>query len=417
MLLFLPIVTSIFLAYFKLATLALLVMLVGVFLFSFSMLWVRNGDLKIIKRRLPKHATVGSELVYEVYYKNLSSKVLNSAILHDLPQDPRPSRTEFISSREPLESKRNLFDRVFAYYRWLWLVSKKMKFESKSKLIPSLPALAKASVMLNCTPLRRGELKFRNMQLLMPDPLCLLQRSLRVSSSEDAVLVLPKRYKLPDLLLDGDARDHSGGRSYSSISGMSEDFRGLRSYRPGDPIKHIDWSAWARTGKPVIREYENVFFPRYALVLDTNGSFEKSEMFEEAVSIAASFASAVDTQESLIDLMFLNKGLQTITVGKGVEKSEKLLESLATIEMELEPDWESLSLQVLRHASSFSSCIVIFIQLSDDRIDLIKQWRGSGLNLLILVLVNDVDLHQEILDLGAIPIRINAIQQDLLKLK
>ena len=102
---------------------------------------------------------------------------------------------------------------------------------------------------------------------------------------------------------------------------MSEDFRGLRSYRPGDPIKHIDWSAWARTGKPVIREYENVFFPRYALVLDTNGSFENSEMFEGAVSIAASFACAVDTQESLIDLMFLNKGVQTVTVGKGIEKS------------------------------------------------------------------------------------------------
>jgi len=200
------------------------------------------------------------------------------------------------------------------------------------------------------------------------------------------------------------------------VSGLSDDFRGLRPYRPGDAIKHIDWAAWARTGKPVIREYENVFFPRYALVLDTNGSYENSERFEEAISIAASFASAVDTQECLIDLMFLNQGVQTITVGKGVEKSEKLLESLATLEVELKPDWESLSQQVLKHAAVFSSCIIIFNQLSDERRELVEEWRSAGLNLLIIVLVSAEDAQQEVISLGAFPIRENAVQQDLLKI-
>ena len=416
MLVLLPIITAIFLAYFKLATLSLLVILIGVFSFSFLMLWVRGGKIEVQKRRLPKHATVGSELFYSVDYFNLSPKALNSAIIHDLPQDSRPTKHEFITSREPLESNRNVFDRIFAYYRWLWLASKKMKFESIPKVLPPLSGGEQGSLSLSCTPLRRGKLIFQNMRLFMPDPLCLLQRSSKVNSSDDSVLVLPKRYKLPDLVLDGDARDHSGGRSYSSISGMSDDFRGLRSYRPGDPIKHIDWGAWARTGKPVIREYENVFFPRYALVLDTNGSYENSERFEEAISIAASFASAVDTQECLIDLMFLNQGVQTVTVGKGVAKSEKLLESLATLEVELEPDWRSLSEQVLRHASSFSSCIVIFNELTDERLDLINEWRSSGLNLLILVIVSEAESSQDITNAGAIPIRENAVQQDLLKL-
>ena len=150
--------------------------------------------------------------------------------------------------------------------------------------------------------------------------------------------------------------------------------------------------------------------------MDTNGSYENSEKFEEAISIAASFASAVDTQECLIDLMFLNQGVQTITVGKGVEKSAKLLESLATLELELEPDWQSLSQQVLKHASIFSSCIVIFNQLSEERRALVDEWKSAGLNLLIMVIVDEGDSQQEVKSIGAYPIRRNSVQQDLLKI-
>ena len=412
----LPIVVVIFLTYFKIATLSLLVVLVSIFVFSFLMLWARCGKIEITERRLPNYAAVDKDLCYEVHYRNLKPKAVNSALLHDLPPDSRPTKSEFVLSREPLESNRNVFDRVFAYYRWLWLSSQKMKFESEPKVLSTIEALKEGRVGLSCVPLRRGRLVFQNMRLYMPDPLGLLQRSNKVSAPDDSVIVLPKRYRLPDFVIDGASRDHTGGSSYSSISGTSDDFRGLRSYMPGDAIKYIDWAAWARTGKPVVREYENVFFPRYALVLDTNGSFENSERFEEAISIAASFAKVVDTQECLIDLMFLNQGLQTITVGKGVEKSESVLECLATLEIELEPDWESLSEQVARHASSFSSCIIIFNELSDERIELVQRWRRAGINLKILVLVGGEDSIQKVMDIGAIPIRESFVQQDLLKL-
>ncbi|MGJ8658184.1 MAG: DUF58 domain-containing protein [Akkermansiaceae bacterium] len=410
-----PATLIVFITYYKLATLYLFSLFCGVIFFSVVTVFFKSAKLKI-ERELPAAASAGQEISYTIRCCNLRSKKLHAAFIHDLPVDSRPTRSEFVYSREPQELLRNGFDRLLAYYRWLWLCKRKTKFESDPVLLPSLEGSQELSYSMRCIPNRRGRLEFGNVRLYLPDPLYLLQKCVRVESTVDYLLVLPKRYKLPELLLEGAARDHLGGLSHSYMSGVSDDFRGLRSYRPGDSLKHIDWSAWARTGKPVVREYENVFFPRYALVLDTNGSYENQEYFEEAVSIAASFARVVDTQECLLDLIFLNKGPHTLTVGKGVARSEDLLEHLATIEVEVKPDWMSLSKQVLRHSSSFSICVVIFTKLSKERCQLVSDWKQAGLNLLIIVLVNDDESKQEVLELGATPIRVNEVQRDLLNM-
>ena len=47
----------------------------------------------------------------------------------------------------------------------------------------------------------------------------------------------------------------------------------------------------------------------HALVLDTFTDEPHSEIFEEAVSVAASFACTVLTQESLLDLLFVGAGV------------------------------------------------------------------------------------------------------------
>jgi uncharacterized protein (DUF58 family) len=403
----------VFITYYKLATLHLVSLLCGVLIFSGITVFFKFAKLEI-NRQLPTSASVGQEVSYVVTCRNLGSKKLRSILIHDASVDPRPTRDEFIHSREPQENLRNGFDRLFAYYRWMWLCKKKTMFDSEPVLLPDLDPSQERGVVMTFKPNRRGRLDFGEARSYIPDPLYLFQKCIRIKSSLDSMIILPRRYRLPELMHEGTPRDHAGGFSYSSMSGVSDDFRGLRPYRPGDPLKHIDWPAWAKTGNPVIREYENVFFPRYALVLDTNGSYENLDAFEEAISIAASFAKVIDTHECLLDLIFLNKGLQTLTVGKGVAKSEDLLEQLAVLEIEMKPDWDSLSQQVLKHSSSFSLCIVIFTQLSGERIKLVREWQKAGLNLLILVLVSDDDEKQAVLEIGVAPIRVSHVQRDLL---
>src|SRR5204862_6450540 len=105
-----------------------------------------------------------------------------------------------------------------------------------------------------------------------------------------------------------------GGVALASAIGESEEFVSLRDYRPGDPLRRIHWRSWAKAGKPVVKDFQDEFFVRHALILDTFTEPDDLAVFEEAVSVAASFACTVDTQESLLDLLFIGPQAFTFTI-------------------------------------------------------------------------------------------------------
>jgi uncharacterized protein (DUF58 family) len=45
----------------------------------------------------------------------------------------------------------------------------------------------------------------------------------------------------------------------------SDDFSDMRSYRPGDPVRHVIWRAYARTDQLVVKEYTSYLDPRLML--------------------------------------------------------------------------------------------------------------------------------------------------------
>src|SRR5436309_13793519 len=96
-----------------------------------------------------------------------------------------------------------------------------------------------------------------------------------------------------------------GGVAMASNIGRSEEFVSLREYRSGDPYRHIHWRSWAKVGKPIVKEFEDEFFVRHALVLDTFIDDPQADVFEEAISVASSFACALESKESLLDLLFV----------------------------------------------------------------------------------------------------------------
>lgn len=55
----------------------------------------------------------------------------------------------------------------------------------------------------------------------------------------------------------------------SSSTGDAIEFVGTRDYREGDPPRNIHWRSWARRGAPVVKEYQEEYFCRIALILDT----------------------------------------------------------------------------------------------------------------------------------------------------
>jgi uncharacterized protein (DUF58 family) len=185
--------------------------------------------------------------------------------------------------------------------------------------------------------------------------------------------------------LPGAFRYQAGGVALASNVGQSEEFVALRDYRHGDPLRHIHWRSWAKVGKPVVREFEDEFFVRHALVLDTAVDNPRSPVFEEAVSVAASFAASIRTQESLLDLLFVGAQSYCFTSGRGLAHSDQMLEILASVQPSTDLSLTALETLVLNHISAVSGVIFVFLCWDKARQDFVAKVRGLGVPLLVLV--------------------------------
>lgn len=332
------------------------------------------------RRHHPPHATVGEALHFTVEILNRGRRPLRKFWIAETPADPRPARDEFSSFREPGEERRNWFDRTFAYYRWEWLLHRMRLFDTRaSERIERLAPGARERLSLSLVPRRRGVIRLDDLRVLLPDPFGLFQGCRRVSQEPSCVTVLPRRFRLPPVVMPGLARFQIGADSTANAVGSSGEFVGLRDYRPGDPPRQIHWKSWARTGRPIVKELEDNHYPRHGLVLDTFHRARGDTVFEDAVSIAASFASAIDTRESLLDLMFIRDEAHVVTVGRGVERVERLLEVLASVEPEPGGGLDELAKLVLRYRDELTSCLVVLCSWDEERAAFIHRLRAGGI--------------------------------------
>jgi uncharacterized protein (DUF58 family) len=201
------------------------------------------------------------------------------------------------------------------------------------------------------------------------------------------VLILPKRYLLPAVALPGAAKYQEGGVALAAHVGQSEEYVALRDYRHGDPMRHIHWRSWARVGRPVVKEFEDEFFVRHALVLDTFMDDAHSEVFEEAVSVAASFVCTLPTQESLLDLLFVGPQSYCFTAGRGVAHVEQMLEILASVRACSDQPFRALEPLVLGHVGAVSGCVCVLVAWDDERREFIRKLKALAVPVLILIIV------------------------------
>ncbi len=334
-----------------------------------------------IDRRLPRFGTAGQSFTYSVRIKNLASSVQRDLTLLENLMDPRPSFSEWLAVQMAVErSVRSL--RVSRPPR----VNLFKPATIKDASLPPVQPGQDADAHVEITPLRRGVLRFKGVTLARTDPFGLF-RGLADGSSPEMMLVLPKRYLLPTDPLPGAMKYQEGGVALASNVGQSDEFVALRDYRPGDALRHIHWRSWARTGKPIVKEFEDEFFVRHALVLDTFSDELHSEAFEEAVSVAASFVCTIQSQESLLDLLFVGAEAYCFTGGRGLAHTDQMLEVLASVRMCSERPFGTLEDLVFNHASVVSGCICVFLAWDEPRRNFIKKLKALGVPVLVTVVV------------------------------
>jgi len=339
-------------------------------------------------RILPRFGSAGEPMQYRVVIYNQTGKAQHGLWLFENFEESCPGYHEFLATSEPNDKKHNRFDRAFGYYRWLWLISRKQQANARPKQVPSLAPHSETQVAFEIEPLRRGVIRLTGLTVARPGPLGLFYARKTVSLPQ-SIVILPKRYDLPPIGLAGSRRYQSGGVALSSSVGDSEEFVSLRDYRPGDPLRKIHWKSWAKAGKPVVKEHQDEFFLRHALILDTFQKAAYSDTLEEAASIAASLACEIQTQESLLDLMFVGTDAYCFTAGRGLTGTDKILEILAGVAPCRDKSFDYLTPVVVNRAAQISSCICIFLAWDEERKKLVEHLRSLDVPTLVLVITDD----------------------------
>jgi len=231
--------------------------------------------------------------------------------------------------------------------------------------------------------MRRGLYRFPDVVAFTAFPFDLVRIAAgRLTGSH--VLVLPSFHRLGSFQLATGERHQPGGVLLSSHVGECPEYVGNREYVPGEPIRRLDFRAWARLGTPVVKEYQEEYFSRVALVLDThlsarwNERRRSSEAFEAAVSLTAAIADALSIGEHVIDLFAAGPELYVFRSGRHTAHFENLLELLACVDVCPNDPFDAIGPAVAEELAGISSAVCVLLDWDDSRRRFVRTIVESG---------------------------------------
>ena len=135
---------------------------------------------------------------------------------------------------------------------------------------------------------RRGIVTVGPVLAVQRDPVGLLQRERSLTTPQD-IHIHPRTLRL-GTVLHGVLRDIEGAVT-QDLSSSDVAFHALRDYVPGDDRRNVHWRTTARTGRLMVRQFEETRRSSLLVLLSTRQEdYAGEEDFETAVSIACSLA-------------------------------------------------------------------------------------------------------------------------------
>ena len=335
-----------------------------------AMLWAPWRRPKLaLSRELPRFATQGEPCHYQ-------TRIVNQGrwVAHDL------------SLREWARPSDEQVPRSIAggYARFVAAIARTIGYWSRPASLPELAPGEEVRVPMTLTALRRGYVELGAMVVEQPDPLGLFN-ALTHYPLTARLLCLPARHRVVFQPDGGQATTAGEARHARERTGGGLDFARLREYRAGDSLRHVHWRAFARIGEPVVREFHDEIPARSALILDTALPPPANEqVFETAVSVAASFAVDRDWLRGRIDLLLAGDELVSVARGQDSEISIRMLEALALVNASVDDGFIETSGLVERTLGQFSRVVCVMLALDEPRARMLKALHRAGTELIVV---------------------------------
>ncbi len=155
--------------------------------------------------------------------------------------------------------------------------------------VPSLGSQRQWSEVFAIPARQRGVVVLGPVRTVRADPLGLIRRVKELADPIE-VIVHPQTVRVP-FDATGFQADIEGVVT-AKLSSSDVSFHALRDYIPGDDRRNVHWPTTARTGRLVVRQFEETRRSHHLLLLDNQAQHWTDDDFELAVSAAASMALA-----------------------------------------------------------------------------------------------------------------------------
>ncbi|MDD3625830.1 MAG: DUF58 domain-containing protein [bacterium] len=226
---------------------------------------------------------------------------------------------------------------------------------------------------------------------------------------KETILAYPSYNRLDNFALPVHRKYQPGGVSLASSIGDSTEYIDNRDYQPGDPLKKIDWKAFSRLQKPIVKVYQEEYFVRVALILDTYipGRITKKcrNEFEKSVSITASIADFLSRKEYIIDIFVLGSTIYQLTTGRNIGFLNNILDLLACVDCDSKEYIHTLYSEISPKLKQISSVILVLQDYDEKRERLINILRSLGLSIKIILITDKTKIPFNIKETDNLTVR------------
>lgn len=231
-------------------------------------------------------------------------------------------------------------------------------------------------------------------------PFGIFRWTCRDSRKGQILNVYPNYSKLNIFELPTSSKFQKEGTNNISNIGESLDFHACRDYRSGDNPKHIHWMSSARLNKLIVREFQQEFLNRTALIIDTYTPKpskwdvffmrQKKDMrLEACLSLTVSIIDYLNNSDSVVDIFAAGPDVFHFQTGRHLYNFEKILDIVAGIKANHSHPILDLSPTVMNEMVEIGSAIILLLNWDDEREKLVKRILSEGIDIKIIFLGNE----------------------------
>ena len=259
---------------------------------------------------------------------------------------------------------------------------------SRRHVLKYIPRSGQATFNITLRPERRGLFGLPRLMAYTTFPFNFFRIGWPVRTM-DALLVLPKFHPLQSVNIPPGQTYQPGGIAMTANLGASPEYVGNREYIPGEPVRRLDFRSWARLGKPVVREFQEEYYCRIALIQDTWVADDAADLLEASVSLSAAVGDALSAGEYLIDIFATGPELYVFRAGEHHSHLENILEILACVRACPTDPLGDLAPAIADELSNITTVICVLLRWDDNRRRLARAIQAAGCHVKLIVISSE----------------------------